>query len=163
MITQEKLKSILHYDPETGLWTWLVTRGRLAKKGQRAGFISAERYWIIKVSGKSYKGHRLAWFYMTGRWPPFDTDHIDLCRSNNVWSNLREATRAQNQMNGPIRADNTSGVKGAHWHKRDRVWLASIAAEGRKIHLGTFRRVEDAHAAYAAAAVKYFGEYARVS
>jgi hypothetical protein len=151
----------LHYDPETGVFTWLVDRGVTPTAGRVAGTLSDRGYWVIFVEGRNYRAHRLAWFYMTGEWPVFEIDHRDTKRTNNRWKNLREATRSQNMSNSNRRSDNKSGVKGvvAHGPK----WRAQIKARGRYIYLGTYDRKDDAVAAYAAAAQKHHGDFARVA
>lgn len=94
MLSQEYLKSILHYDPETGILSWKVDRRRV-KIGQIAGYLCLG-YVAIGIDGKLYKGHRLAWLYMTGEWPKDEIDHINRTKHDNRWVNLREATKEQN-------------------------------------------------------------------
>jgi hypothetical protein len=94
---------------------------------------------------------------MTGKFPEQEIDHIDGDGTNNRWENLREATRAQNNAN--CRGYNKCGIKGVY--QRGPSWIAQISPNGgRSIHLGCFRTPEEAHAAYLAAAHKYFGEFA---
>src|SRR5665213_3102737 len=102
VLTQARLKKLLHYDPLTGMFTWRITHGRHDrwKAGARAGNLhKSDRRWLIRIEGIRYKAHRLAWLYMTGRWPRDQIDHKDTDSSNNVFTNLREATNAQNQQN----------------------------------------------------------------
>src|SRR5690554_1763211 len=112
MITQSDLHEVLNYCPDTGVLTWkkqLAPRGRIGsiagcaeKKGRSAGRVS------IRIHGKLYLAHRLAWFYVHGEWPEL-IDHIDGDPSNNRLSNLRRATKAQNGWNSGPRSHNTSG------------------------------------------------------
>ena len=76
MLTQERLKEVLHYDPETGIFMWLVAPNGRIRVGMEAGS-SHDGYIGIKVDRILYKAHRLAWFYMTGEWPANDVDHWD--------------------------------------------------------------------------------------
>lgn len=156
MITQEQLKEVLNYDPETGLFTWIKKRGHKKNTagGKRLGYIS------IGVGFRLYQAHRLAWLYMTGEWPKF-LDHIDGDRSNNRFSNLRIATASQNAANAKRSATNTSGFKGVTWHKGAKKWMAQIVVREERKYLGLFDRVEDAHQAYVSAAREGFGEFAR--
>jgi len=158
MLTARRLQELLSYDPGTGLFTWKVTFSR-AKLGKVAGSFDSDGYHKIQIDGRVYRGHRLAWLYMTGEWPESEIDHRDLDRSNNRWDNLRPATHSQNQMN--TRPRGVSGIKGVRWHGRDRVFRATIWLNGRAVQLGAFATAEAAAAAYAVAARQHFGEFAR--
>ena len=98
-ITQEYLKSILSYDPETGLFTWLVQKGARALVGSIAGTIRNNGYLKINIDKQLYYAHRLAHLYMTGEWPKNHIDHINGIKNDNHWCNLREATYSQNNKN----------------------------------------------------------------
>jgi HNH endonuclease/AP2 domain len=160
MITQEYLKSILYYNLETGIWTWIKPRPKI-KVGSIAGGLDEKGYWKIKINGKKYLAHRLAHLYVNGAFPPFDTDHKDLNRSNNKWNNIREATRVQNFGNQSKYSNNKSGIKGVCWDRDARKWLAQIQINNKKMKLGRFDNIIDAQKAYATAAWIYFGEFAR--
>lgn len=161
-LIQETLKKLLHYEPETGRWTWLVTKTNSTPAGSLAGAKRLDNYIHIRIDGKFYYAHRLAWFYMTGEWPKAHIDHLDGNPSDNRWANLREATRSQNLANARKPKTNTSGFKGVFWHNAGQRWCSQITAEGKHIHLGLFSSKEDAHKAYAEAAIRYHGEFARV-
>jgi hypothetical protein len=92
-----------------------------------------------------------------------DIDHRDRCGLNNCRANLRLASRSQNNANMSRHKDNMSGVKGVDWHKRTNKWRARIACNGKHHHLGLFTNLQDAGKAYNAAALKYFGEFARLN
>lgn len=159
-LTQERLKELLHYDPETGEFTWL--RGKRA--GKKTGLRSPKsQYCRIHILSEPQFVHRLAWLYMTGKWPDHFIDHIDTNKFNNRWSNLRRATKAQNTNNRGLSKRNTSGFKGATFDKRRRLWLAQIVCQSRHYHLGRFRTAEEAHAAYVAKAKEFHGEFARTA
>ena len=162
-LTQEYLKSILSYDPDTGVFIRLVSFGYRAKAGDIAGSPDKNGYLRICISGKSYKAHRLAWLYMTGEWPKDQIDHIDMEQSNNRFSNLREANYSQNQSNRPVRKNSKSGYKGVYFlkNKKDRPWMAQIKVMGKDIYLGMFKTKEMAYSAYCKAAEKYQGDFAR--
>ncbi|MDR3464182.1 MAG: HNH endonuclease signature motif containing protein [Beijerinckiaceae bacterium] len=150
---------MLRYDPETGRFTWLVSRGGKAQAGTNAGAVNNHGYVVIYIFGKCYMGGRLAWFYMTGQWPPALIDHRDTNRANNRWGNLREASSSQNGANSSRPSTNTSGVKGVY--RRGSRYIAQIASGGRRIYLGIFDDMESAAAAYAKAAQDEFAEFAR--
>lgn len=137
MLTQEKLKSLLSYSPETGLFTWLVSVG-CVKAGNIAGANDGRGYTRIIIKNKNYKAHRLAWLYMTGKWPKHQIDHDDHVRDNNRWLNLSDATNSENQKNASLRKDNISGVPGVSPHKQSGKWQSRIKLNGKLKHLGLF-------------------------
>jgi hypothetical protein len=159
-LTHEKLVHVLHYDPETGIFTWMNPQSRRIRRGEPAGCLRDDGYLGIRIDGVRYQAHRLAIFYMTGVMPPDDADHRNRVRLDNKFGNLRKATRQQNTSNRSITSANTSGVVGVGWDKRRRKWEARIKVSGKTINLGRFVRKEDAIAARRAAEVKYFDEFA---
>ena len=159
-LTQERLKELLRYDPETGLFYWLQDRYRV-KAGDRAGSVSRSTgYRIIRLCQRNYAEQRLAWFYMKGEWPPHEVDHEDLNKQNNKWSNLRSATSSQNKTN---RKGRGRYPKGVCFHKASGLFSSRIHSDGKQISLGYFKTPELAHQAYCAAAPKYHGEFARAA
>jgi len=161
-ITAEYLRSILDYEPETGLFRWKTVRNGRAKVGQIAGSVNpGHGYVIIEIDGKPRRAHRLAVLWMTGEWPERDVDHENLTRHDNRWSNLRPATEQENGANRRALKNNACGVKGVY--RVGRRWRASIRVDYKLINLGTFSKKEEAGEAYAAAAMLYFREFARVS
>jgi HNH endonuclease len=160
-LTVERLKELLSYDPLTGSFRWLVNRQGPAKAGDAAGSVTGKGYIQIGIDGRLYLAHRLAFLYMTGEFPKNEGDHHDLCKSNNVWSNLRDATSRQNKGNQTVRVTNLLGVKGVSIEGKK--FVAKIRVNGKKKHLGTFTTVETASAAYAKAANDNFKEFARVA
>jgi hypothetical protein len=167
-LTAEYVRSILDYDPETGVFTWRE-RSNMRKEwntryaGKIAGSVNSDGYWQIVIDDNTYKGQRLAWLYMTGEWPKRHTDHIDGIRLNNSFSNLREATPSENLRNRGRPSNNTSGHKGVTWERSTGKWKARIKTHGKVVLLGRFVRIEDAAAAYANAARELHGEFARVA
>jgi hypothetical protein len=161
MLMHERLREVLHYDAETGEFRWIVAAGPRAKIGAIAGSFDKNGYRVIRIDGRAYKAHRLARFYITGAWPPAQIDHADLDKTNNRFSNLREATGSQNQWNQRAYSNNKSGLKGVSWDKQHSKWLAQIKVYGKVRHLGRFTTPEAAHAAYVAAAAEHFSEFSR--
>lgn len=155
-LTQSRLQELLHYNRETGDFTWLPTRSRTAKAGAVAGTLSTKAgYRYIRVGGKAYLAHRLAFFYMTGAWPVHQMDHYNGIRDDNRWGNLREATNAENQQNQAMHSNNTSGFMGVSWHRQTEKWRAQIKVAGRRKSLGLFTTPESAHAAYLTAKAEH--------
>lgn len=156
-----RLRSALAYDPATGEFTRKIgVRGYSA--GSRVGTRRPDGRVGIRFDGGRYLRSRLAWFYVYGRWPVAEIDHINCDYGDDRIANLREATRAQQLMNARIRSDNRSGYKGVVWSKRDKKWVAAIVVLGKYQYLGGYDRPELAHEAYRRAALEHFGEYARV-
>lgn len=146
LITLERLRELLSYDAETGVFTWSGHSGS-AKAGDIAG-TQCDGYTKIQIEGRLYRGHRLAWFYVTGKWPEKHLDHRDGVRSNNRWANLRPASPAENHQNRSVQKNNKSGFLGVNWHRGEGKWRASIQSRGRRTYLGYFATAEAAHEAY---------------
>jgi hypothetical protein len=157
-LTQERLKELLRYDPETGVWVWRISP---RKTGDIAGSLYKGGYLRIRIDGRDYRCHRLAFLYMLGRWPESHVDHRDTNPANNAWSNLREATRSQNLCNRGTPKNNTSGFKGVSKNKRIGRWQAIISAGGSQYHLGYYDNPKEASEAYQRAARVLHGEFYR--
>jgi hypothetical protein len=132
--------------------------------GKSAGKIDCCGYWQIgiNVSGKQrlFFAHRVAWFLASGRWPKEDIDHINCNRADNRLSNLREASRSENRCNSTIGKNNSSGVKGVCFEKRNGKWRAQLKRYGKPIHLGYFTDIADAEKAVMSARKELHGEFA---
>jgi hypothetical protein len=161
-LTRERLRALLHYDPETGVFTWLprelaeFSDARAQRSwntkyaGKSAGGLNVVLgYVLIAVDGGRYFGHRLAWLYMTGEWPSRHVDHIDGQGWNNRWSNLRDVSAAVNLQNQRrARSNSESGLLGVHLDKRCGRYRAQIRVSGKVHALGYHDTAEEAHAAY---------------
>jgi len=165
-LDQETLKSILTYDPVTGEFTWrersdVPNNWNRRYAGKVAGNVSKHpnrQYRSIGIFSWPWHAHRLAFLYMTGRWPS-EIDHIDCNPLNNRWSNLRESTHSQNLANRKPTAGKP--LKGAFFHKTKQKWKAQIKNGAKQVHLGYFASAQEAHAAYCVAAKNMFGEFSR--
>lgn len=150
MISVERLRSLMRYDPATGRFHRLYSSGRNGA-GEIAGYAHCKGYWTICVKQELFLAHRLAWFYMTGEMPRDEIDHINGDRRDNRWSNLRSVSVTMNRQN--IRrafATSTTGRLGVARHKRlgaDR-FSARICVSGVHHHLGMFATPDEAHAVY---------------
>jgi hypothetical protein len=141
MITQEELKSQLTYDPETGLFSWkrpLDFHHRAVAGGYKEGYI------LIRVFGGRYSAHRLAWLYMTGKFPIHQIDHIDGDKSNNKFSNLRDVSTRTNQAAGKRKSRWGTGVSYRSFDK----FVARIKLDGRTIYIGSYLTKQEASDAY---------------
>lgn len=159
ILTQEYLNSILRYDPDTGFLYWVNGRGnQTARAGQRAGSFHAKTGYInIKINGATYRAHRIIWLMIHGYYPP-EIDHKNRIRHDNRDTNIRAAGRTENCQNRGIRSDNSSGIKGVHWHTQSAGWRAKIHVYGKEIGLGSHSTLFAAACARVAAENQYFGE-----
>lgn len=133
MLTQEYLKSILHYNQITGLFTWIVNKKNTKTKGRLVTSKANNGYIRVKIDYKSYSCHRLAWLYVHGEWPKV-IDHINGIRDDNRLINLRNGTMFDNHQNRKEHREKT--VKGYSYIKRDKKWLSSIRLNKIQYHLG---------------------------
>ena len=147
-ITAAFLRELFHYDPETGVFTRLVTRqGQGARAGDVAGTLKPSGYLTIWICGANHMAHRLAWLYVHGKWPTHEIDHIDGNRANNAIANLRDVTRSVNHQNlRRARSDSAHGFLGVSPFFGK--WKARITVNRVFQHLGVFDTPEEAHAAY---------------
>ena len=151
-LTQERLKEVLHYDPETGVFTWKVATNNRVNIGDVAS-TEDSGYRRIQVDGSKHFAHRLAWLYVFGEIPEGKIDHHDRNPSNNRIANLRPATSSQNGLNRRRHSNNTSGYVGVTWNKKAQKWQAQIKV-GLQYHcLGCFNDILDAVAARKAAEI----------
>lgn len=153
-ITAKRLRELLHYDPTTGVFTWAIRVSNCVKVSDIAGSMTGGRYWHIKLDGKKYQAHRLAWFHAYGEWPKGEVDHIDGDRLNNRIANLRDVPSTVNQHN--LRrafSNNKLGLLGVS--QKGNRFLAEIQVSRKKIHVGYFATAAEAHAAYVAAKRKH--------
>src|SRR3990167_10275155 len=142
-LAQDLLKELLDYDPETGVFTWKVSRKGI-RKDRVAGCLNNRGYLHIVVNSRPYKAHRLAWIYVYGCWPENEIDHINHDKSDNRIINLREATRKINCKNQSLYRNNSSGVTGLVWNSRKNKWRVHIGHNGKLIHGGDFLNKKDA-------------------
>lgn len=161
-LTPERLRQALHYDPNTGVFTWCVERRGPKTKNRIAGSIAGSKYRIISIDGERFPASHLAWMYMTGQWPDGLIDHINQNKIDDRWCNLREADHSTNRANTGLRSSNTSGIKGVHFDRRFRKWAMQIRCRDQII-VSHHPTAEEAAAEYNRQAVRLFGEFAAVN
>jgi hypothetical protein len=171
MLTQQRLKEVLHYDLATGVFRWLLRVQSVEHPransfnatfgGKQAGGDNGKGYIVIEIDGRGYKAHRLGWLYVYGVWPSDQIDHRDRNKKNNAISNLRDANNSQNLMNAP-RKRRVAPYRGLGYSRTtpNKPWHAKINTGSKIISLGYFATPEEAHAAYCDAAEKHHGEFA---
>lgn len=158
-LTQARLKEIIHYDPDTGYFTWLVSNSNRTPVGSCAGS-RRRRYAQITVDKIRYQAHRLAFLYMTGSFPPAEADHINRDPTDNRWSNLRAATSHENKLNRRIQSNNKSGYRGVSWYAPGNKWRVRGTINRREIALGYYDQLEEAAAVARRWRAENHGEFA---
>lgn len=165
-VTLSRLREVLDYDVETGWFTWKVKTAKNTIVGQRAGTefdqIGGKKRRKIRIDGRAYLEHRLAWLYVHGEWPSGQLDHVNGDPRDNWIDNLRVATNAQNNWNKAWRGRNVSGYRGVSYDKDRNQFYARIRVNDKKMFLGRFNTAEDAAEAYIFAALEHHGEFARL-
>lgn len=143
-MTQKRLKEVLNYNEQSGVFTWKTAKAKRISVGDVAGCINKKGYITIRIDNKIYFAHRLAWLYVYGKMPNENIDHINQIKDDNRILNLREVDCAENNKNKPMQENNTSGVTGVTWHKKAKRWQAYIQIDGTQKHLGLFASFSDA-------------------
>lgn len=145
-INAEQLRSLVTYNPKTGLFFW-SSAGRGRQLGRPAGGPTMYGYWQIRLLGRTYRANRLAWLYMTGKWPEHLVDHINGVKDDNRWTNLRDVPQTINAQNRRSASKRSStGVFGVQRTKEG--YRAKIVVNGSPLSLGTYRTPEEAGAVY---------------
>jgi hypothetical protein len=148
-LTAERLRALVAYDPETGVFTWRTNGyNNVVLAGDPVGGLDEMGYLRAGIKGVKYRLHRLAWLYVYGKWPDNDIDHINGNRTDNRLANLRDVPRQLNVQNGQKKVG-AAGLRGVT--PKGRRFLAQIQCNGRTVPLGRFDTAEEAHAAYVAA------------
>ena len=167
-LSAEYLRSILDYDPESGVFVWKHRADRNVQwntrwPGQMAGRVAGDGYRQIQINGKLCMASRLAFLYVHGFHPPAEIDHKNRIRDDNRIANLRPAERWQNQVNKGTPGTNTSGFQGIVRHKQSGKWQAQIRYNGRRHYLGLFTDLADACTTYCDAARVLHGDFSNAA
>ena len=140
ILNQAKLKELLDYNPDTGVFTRRMANNRT----KPAGVLNHDGYVIFYIGNRRYLAHRLAWLYVNGEMPVLEIDHINRDKADNRIANLRQVTRSEQCQNKDIQSNNTSGVIGVSWHKTKQKWGAHIKLMNVQRHLGFYPDKESA-------------------
>lgn len=159
-ITAEYARSVLSYDPETGILTWLVNSSRNVKAGRVAGSGCGMGYIAVTINKKPYLAHRLAWLIHYGSWPDNVIDHINGVRTDNRIVNLRDCTNQENLFNTKTYSNSSTGIKGVSWNAKAKKWQTSVKFNYKTYHFGMFDDINDAASAVKSGRERLHGEFA---
>lgn len=154
-LDRAQLRELFNYNPNTGLVTRRKCTANRHIEGELVGTPGGRGYLQVTIYRKKYPLHRVIWCWLYDEWPVEDIDHKNRIRSDNRRSNLRKATRSENNHNSGISRRNSSGYQGVCWDKARGLWVAHIQAHGRQIHLGRYKDPVAASNAYQAAKIIY--------
>lgn len=143
MLTQERLKEVLLYDPTTGLFTNRIQRGKRGTPGKKSGYLNPLGYRVIRIDSENHHAHRLVWLYFYGNFPSQLIDHVNGDRDDNRIINLRPASYKQNAENQKLHVTNNSGHRGISWDTQNNIWVACVGHANSKIRK-RFKKLEDA-------------------
>ncbi|WP_088255401.1 HNH endonuclease [Fimbriiglobus ruber] len=159
-LSAERLREVLTYNPETGVFIRKWTDSKKIEPGGVAGTINNCGYRVISVDHRIHLAHRLAWIYMTGLYPQSDIDHINGHRADNRFCNLREASPSQNLFNRGKQKNNSSGYKNVSWCRVTTKWVVRMMIDRRYAVIGYFDDVEEANKKAVVARLKHQKEFA---
>ena len=150
MLTQDRLKQVFDYNPETGLFTRILAISRKSKVGDIVTTVNRQGYIVLRLDGELHYCHRLAWLFVHGFYPTSHIDHINGNPSDNRLCNLRDVSQKANMQNlHKPHKDSKSGFIGVHKDKKR--WAARIFVNGKSVSLGSYSTPKDASTAYLAA------------
>lgn len=135
MITQGYLKTIVSYNKDTGVFTWIISKSGVCGLNSIAGGY-CHNYIRIRINGRKYFAHRLAWLYVYGVWPKNQIDHINGIKDDNRIENLRDVTNKENQQNQKIHRGGK--IPNIQYIKRLNKWAAYIQISRKKYYLGLY-------------------------
>jgi hypothetical protein len=143
ILTQERLRFLLDYAPDTGTFRWAHPTSNRVQTNAVCACQDKHGYIVIRLDGKLYKAHQLAWLYTHGVFAK-ELDHINQIRNDNRIENLRAASRSMQMHNAGMLKNNTSGAKGVSYHTASKKWHARIWVDGKCRSVGYFDTVEKA-------------------
>lgn len=144
MLTCQHVRHVMSYNPETGLFVWVNPIGRRVKPGDLVGSTHRMGYMETSLLGQRILLHRLAWFYVHGKWPDGVIDHINGDKQDNRIANLRDVDQVINGLNRTsLNKNNKTGVRGVVFHKASGKFMARL----QERYLGLFATLDDANVA----------------
>jgi len=156
IISQDEARALFEY--RDGVLYWRQSINRSVPTGAIAGALRSEGYRQVSIRRRMYRAHRIIFLMHHGYLPP-EVDHINENKNDSRIENLRAATRRQNANNVGVRKDNTSGVKGVCWAKREQKWRAQCRVNGKRYHIGYYADIKDAQIAVRKFRELHHGEF----
>lgn len=164
LLDHARVRSLFHYDASAGrlVWARKISPFSSVPVGRVAGtLVPVCGYRAIRIDKRGYYEHRLIWFWHHGKWPDGEIDHVNGVKTDNRIENLRVASREQNQQNTKLFATNRTGAKGVAFISSRNRYRASIGYQRKRVILGEFKTIDEARAAYAAAAATHHAGFQR--
>lgn len=142
-LTQDRLKEQIHYDPDTGHLTWLISKKGVSKGRRVSPTPATDGYMQCVVDSQHYYQHQIIWLWVTGTFPDSCIDHINRIRNDNRWVNLRQATYYQNQYNKEW-SGNACGVKNVCQYGNSYTVSFRDPSTGKIVNFGTYKTLDEA-------------------
>jgi len=139
VLSQSELKKHIHYNPDTGIITRILSTSNRVKVGSVCDNKNNFGYIRVGICGRRYQAHTVIWLYMTGKFPKKQVDHMNHIRDDNRWCNLREVTSRENSLNCKLSKNNTSGFSGVSWNPLNNNWRVRVMVLGETINVGSYR------------------------
>jgi hypothetical protein len=160
MITQNRLKEVLDYNPITGIFIRKIRINKV-KAGSIAGTKTAQGYLSVSIDGRPYLLHRLVILFMTGSFPEKQVDHINGIRTDNRWMNIRNVSVQENSFNRVPNKNRELQVKNVYWIPKLKRYRVKMKINKITTHFGYYDDLELAELVAKEAQQKYHGVYAR--
>lgn len=145
ILTQDEVRKLFDYNPDTGFLTRKVRLSNRNSIGENVGSLTCRGYLAVSINRKKYLVHRLIWLYVNGDIKGNrEIDHINHNTLDNRICNLRVVSHLFNMQNSSMDKRNKSGCNGVNWHKKSQKWRAYIRINWKHTHLGTFIDLQDA-------------------
>lgn len=161
MITIDRLREVCAYDPETGIFTGIIDRGKRYKAGMPFGKVAKKGYLQVSIDGTTYQLQRLAWLYFFGSLPDCQIDHINCTPSDNRIANLRPADHSEQECNKRLSTKNTSGIKGVSFRADRGMWKCAIIKNKKLVFCKHAKTLEEAASYMEKARSEHHGPFAR--
>lgn len=150
-----EIKQYLEYNPDTGFFRWIKKLSNNSKNDWQKGNQRPDGYTYLRILGKQFLCHRLAWLFTYGEFPESFLDHINEVKNDNRISNLRLTDKSLNGLNTKKKhKDSLSEYKGVSQTPSGK-WMSKVCVNTKQIYLGSFKTPEEAYKKYLEEKAKY--------